>query len=176
MPRSKTSPLNPRTPLPSASEMSFGLVVAEWNRDINEVLLEGAVRTLKAAGCPEYNIQIKYVPGTFELMLGAQFVAEYTDVDAIILLGCTIRDEAGYAATICQGVVQGAVQVQLQWNVPVLLGIIEVDDRTQALSFCGGSAGNQGEFVAAQAINMVKLQVDMEAASPNIISDRREVN
>ena len=61
------------SPLPSAAEMRFGIVVAEWNREVTEALLEGAVRTLRAAGCPDLNIQIKYVPGTFELALGAQF-------------------------------------------------------------------------------------------------------
>ena len=72
------------SPLPSAADMRFGIVVAEWNREVTEALLEGAVRTLRAAGCPDMNIQVKYVPGTFELSLGAQFFAEYTDVDAVI--------------------------------------------------------------------------------------------
>ena len=57
------------TPLPSAEEMRFGIVVAEWNREVTEALLEGAVRTLRNAGCPDMNIQIKYVPGAFELTL-----------------------------------------------------------------------------------------------------------
>ena len=48
------------SPLPSAAEMRFGIVVAEWNREVTEALLEGAVRTLRAAGCPDLNIQIKY--------------------------------------------------------------------------------------------------------------------
>ena len=67
------------SPLPSAADMRFGIVVAEWNREVTEALLEGAVRTLRAAGCPDMNIQVKYVPGTFELSLGAQFFAEYTE-------------------------------------------------------------------------------------------------
>ena len=81
------------SPLPSAADMRFGIVVAEWNREVTEALLEGAVRTLRAAGCPDMNIQIKYVPGTFELSLGAQFFAEYTDVDAVIALGCVIQGD-----------------------------------------------------------------------------------
>ena len=81
------------SPLPSAADMRFGIVVAEWNREVTEALLEGAVRTLRAAGCPDMNIQVKYVPGTFELSLGAQFFAEYTDVDAVIALGCVIQGD-----------------------------------------------------------------------------------
>ena len=53
------------SPLPSAADMRFGIVVAEWNPEVTEGLLSGAVHTLRSAGCPEHNIQIKYVPGTF---------------------------------------------------------------------------------------------------------------
>ena len=106
------------SPLPSAAEMRFGIVVAEWNREVTEALLEGAVRTLRAAGCPDLNIQIKYVPGTFELALGAQFFAEYTDVDAVIALGCVIQGDTRHFDFICQGVTQGITQLQIQWNMP----------------------------------------------------------
>ena len=67
--------------------MRIGIVVSEWNERITGALLEGAVRTLKNAGCDEQNIEVKRVPGTFELSLGAQFFAEYTDVDGVIVLG-----------------------------------------------------------------------------------------
>ena len=141
------------SPLPSAADMRFGIVVAEWNREVTEALLEGAVRTLRAAGCPDMNIQVKYVPGTFELSLGAQFFAEYTDVDAVIALGCVI-----------------------QWNMPIAFGVLTVGDMQQALDRCGGRHGNKGDEAAATAINMVKLQIDMEAASPDHEPDRRNIN
>ena len=141
------------SPLPSAADMRFGIVVAEWNREVTEALLEGAVRTLRNAGCPDMNIQIKYVPGTFELALGAQFFAEYTDVDAVIALGCVIQGDTRHFDFICQGVTQG-----------------------QALDRCGGRLGNKGDEAAATAINMVKLQIDMEAASPDHEPDRRNIN
>ena len=105
-------------PLPSAADMKFGIVVAEWNREITEALLEGAVQTLRSAGCSDLNIQIKYVPGTFELTLGTQFFAEYTDVDAVIALGCVVQGETRHFDFICQGVTQGITQLQIQWNIP----------------------------------------------------------
>ncbi|MDD5602101.1 MAG: 6,7-dimethyl-8-ribityllumazine synthase, partial [Candidatus Izemoplasmatales bacterium] len=82
-----------RGKLPAADDMKFGIVVSEWNPEVTEALLQGAVRTLRRCGCAEHNILIKYVPGTFELALGAQFFAEYTDVDAVIALGCVIQGE-----------------------------------------------------------------------------------
>ena len=132
------------SPLPSAEEMKFGIVVAEWNREVTEALLEGAVRTLRAAGCPDLNIQIKYVPGTFELALGAQFFAEYTDVDAVIALGCVIQGDTRHFDFICQGVTQGITQLQIQWNMPIAFGVLTVNDMQQALDRCGGRHGNKG--------------------------------
>lgn len=164
------------TPLPSAADMKFGIVVSEWNREVTEGLLEGAVRTLRNAGCPDLNIQIKYVPGTFELALGTQFFAEYTDVDAVIALGCVIQGDTRHFDFVCQGATQGITQVQIQWNMPVAFGVLTVDDLQQALDRSGGKHGNKGDEAAATVIQMVKLQNDMEAASPDAIPDRKNVN
>ncbi len=163
-------------PLPSAADMKFGIVVAEWNREVTEALLEGAVRTLRNAGCPDLNIQIKYVPGTFELTLGAQFFAEYTDVDAVIVLGCVVQGDTRHFDFICQGTTQGIIQLQIEWNMPVIFGVLTVNDMQQAIERAGGRLGNKGDEAAATAINMVKLQIDMEAASPEHVPDRKNIN
>ncbi len=162
--------------LPSAAEMSFGIVVAEWNREVTEALLEGAVRTLRAAGCPDHNIHIEFVPGTFELTLGAHFFAEYTEVDAVIALGCVIQGETRHFDFICQGVTQGITQLQIQWNMPIAFGVLTVDNQQQALDRAGGKYGNKGDEAAAAAIQMVQLQIEMDAASPNHAADRNKVN
>ena len=104
--------------LPSAAGMKFGIVVSEWNEQITEALLQGAVKTLKEAGCDEQNIIIKHVPGTFELPLGAQFFAEYTDVDGVIALGCVIQGETRHFDYVCMGVTQGITQLMLSWSMP----------------------------------------------------------
>jgi len=163
-------------PLPSAEEMKFGIVVAEWNREITESLLNGAVRTLRKAGCADHNIEIKYVPGTFELPLGVQFFAEYTDVDAVIALGCVVQGDTRHFDFICQGATQGIVQLQLQWNMPISFGILTTNDMQQAMDRAGGKLGNKGDEAAAAAIQMVQLQNEMEAASPEHTPDRKTIN
>ncbi len=163
-------------PLPSAADMKFGIVVAQWNSEVTEALLEGAVRTLHSAGCSDLNIQIKYVPGTFELTLGAQFFAEYTDVDAVIALGCVVQGDTRHFDFICQGATQGIIQLQIQWNMPIAFGILTVDNMQQAMDRCGGRLGNKGDEAAATAIQMVKLQNDMEDASPNSVPDRKSIS
>ncbi len=164
------------SPLPSAAEMSFGIVVAEWNSDITNALLEGAIKTLTQAGCPETNIHVKYVPGTFELTMGAQLFAQYTEVDAVIAIGCVIKGDTPHFDYICQGVTQGLTQLQTQWNMPVIFGVLTVNNLEQAEDRAGGKHGNKGDEAAATAVRMVQLQVEMEATSPMANLDPRTVN
>ncbi len=160
--------------IPSAEGFKFGIVVAEWNWEVTGALLEGAVKTLVQAGCAESDILIRKVPGTFELTLGAQFFAEYTDVDAVIVLGCVIQGETRHFDFICQGVTQGVTQVSLTWNMPVIFGVLTTEDLQQALDRAGGKHGNKGDEAAATAISMVALQNEME--ENEMENDRKTVD
>ena len=151
------------SPLPNAENLSVGIVVAEWNRSITNALAEGAINTLKQAGCKEENIIVRYVPGTFELTLGAQYFAEYTDVDAIIVLGCVIQGDTPHFDYVCSGVTQGITQLQIQWNIPIAFGVLTVLNEQQALDRAGGSLGNKGDEAAAAALHMAALQLEMVA-------------
>jgi len=159
--------------LPSARDMKFGIVVSEWNSRVTGALLEGAVSTLRRAGCEEHNILVKQVPGTFELALGAQYFAEYTDVDGVIVLGCVIQGETRHFDYVCQGVTQGVTQLMLSWNMPVAFGVLTTDNLQQALDRAGGKYGNKGDEAAVAAIRMVALQIEME---PEESEDRKKIN
>ena len=76
----------------SAEELTFGIVVSEWNSDITDKLYEGACDTLLKYGASEDDIIIKHVPGSFELTKGAKLFIDYKSVDAVIAIGCVIRD------------------------------------------------------------------------------------
>jgi 6,7-dimethyl-8-ribityllumazine synthase len=151
--------------IPSAKNMRFGIVVATWNSDITERLLEGAVAGLLKAGCLESNIAVKHVPGTVELTLGAQFFAEYTDVDAVIVLGCVIQGDTRHFDFVCQSVTQGITQLMISWNMPIAFGVLTTDNMQQALDRAGGCLGNKGQEAAATAIQMVALQNEMDMAA-----------
>ena len=105
--------------VPNAQNMKFGIVVAEWNYEVTGALAQGAFDTLVKHGAQTDNILIKHVPGTFELSLGGQLMAQRQDVDAIILLGCVIQGETRHFDFICQGVAQGATDLNLKFNKPV---------------------------------------------------------
>jgi 6,7-dimethyl-8-ribityllumazine synthase len=148
--------------LPDASDMKFGIVVAEWNMEITKNLLEGALLTLEKKGVKEKNINVKWVPGSFELTLGAQFFAEYTDVDGIICLGCVIQGETPHFTYICQGITMGITELNLDYNKPFIFGILTTDTLQQAIDRSGGKHGNKGDEAAVTAIKMVALQRNME--------------
>ena len=148
--------------VPDGIEMKFGIVVSEWNYEVTGALARGAVETLKKHGVEDENIFVKHVPGSFELTLGGQFFAEYTDVDAIILLGCVIQGETRHFDFICQGVAKGATDLNIKYNLPVIFGVLTTDNQQQAVDRAGGKLGNKGDAAAVTAIKMVSLQISFE--------------
>jgi 6,7-dimethyl-8-ribityllumazine synthase len=148
--------------VPDASDMRFGIVVSDWNMEVTWELLEGAVKTLKKHGAATKNIVIKHVPGSFELTLGAQFLAEYDDLDAVICLGCVIQGETPHFNYICQGVTQGITQLNLEYNLPFIFGVLTTLDQQQAVDRAGGKHGNKGDEAAVTAIKMAALQRETE--------------
>ncbi|MDP2336480.1 MAG: 6,7-dimethyl-8-ribityllumazine synthase [Bacteroidota bacterium] len=147
--------------VPSASEMKFGIVVAEWNYEITGALAQGAVDTLKKHGARDENISIKHVPGTFELTLGAQYLAEFSNVDAILVLGCVIQGETRHFDFICAGVTQGITSLNIKYNKPFIFGVLTTDNQQQALDRAGGKLGNKGDEAAVTAIKMLGLKSDL---------------
>ena len=148
--------------VPDASKMKFGIVVADWNNDITWQLLEGSLNTLKEHGASENNIIVRHVPGSFELTLGAQFLAEYEDLDAVICLGCVIQGETPHFTYICQGVTQGITQLNLEYNLPFIFGVLTTNTKQQAIDRCGGKHGNKGIESAVTAIKMAAFQRELE--------------
>ena len=148
--------------IPDASEMRFGVVVSDWNRDVTWSLMKGTVKTLKNHGTKDDNILVKHVPGSFELTLGAQFLAEYDDLDAVICLGCVIQGETPHFTFICQGVTQGITQLNMEYNIPFIFGVLTTITRQQAIDRSGGKLGNKGDEAALTAIKMAALHREME--------------
>ena len=143
--------------IPDASNMSFGIVVAEWNPEINGALLEGAVRTLKTHGALPENIHVKTVPGSFELIYGAHMMTLKGDYDAIIILGSVIRGETPHFDYICQGVTYGIARLNATSEIPVIYGLLTTNDLQQAKDRSGGKLGNKGDECAIDAIKMAKF-------------------
>ena len=143
--------------VPDASNMCFGIVVAEWNPEVTGALLDGCVGTLEKHGAIPENIHVKTVPGSFELIYGAHQMSLNDGYDAIIILGCVIRGETAHFDYICQGVTQGIARLNATGSIPVIYGLLTTNDLQQAKDRSGGRLGNKGDECAIDAIKMAKF-------------------
>ena len=135
----------------------FAIVVAEWNRSITEKLVAGAMETLAASGVDEQRIDLAWVPGSWEIPIVAQRLAQSRQYAAIITLGAVIRGETTHDQHINRGVSLALVEIALSNDVPVLFGILTCNSMEQAIHRAGGNVGNKGSECAEAALKMVGL-------------------
>ena len=144
--------------IPNASQMSFGIVVSEWNENITFNLLKGAYDTLVENGVLEENIIVKYVPGTYELPIATQLMFEHTTVDAQIAIGSVIQGETKHFDFVCEATTQGIKDVNLKYGKPVIFCVLTDNNLQQAIDRSGGKHGNKGIECAVAAIKMVAFK------------------
>jgi 6,7-dimethyl-8-ribityllumazine synthase len=139
-------------------DKKFGMIVSEWNETITNSLLEGALEVLLEQGAKRKNIIIQYVPGSFELSLGAQLLAQEKSIDTVITLGCGIQGETRHFDFICAAVAQGLTNVGLKYNKPIIFGVLTTNNMQQAIDRSGGKYGNKGKEAAITAIKMLNFK------------------
>ncbi len=137
--------------------LKFGLVVSRFNEFITKKLLEGAQDALLRHDVSQENIDVAWVPGSFELPLIAQKLAQTKRYDAIICLGAVIRGGTPHFEYIAAEVTKGIAQVGLSSGLPVIYGIVTADSLEQAIERAGTKEGNQGFKAATTAIEMANL-------------------
>ena len=143
------------------SKLTIGIVAAEWNDNVIEPLLKGAIETLLENGVDERNILISRVPGTVELTYGAAHMIQFSTTDAVIVLGCVVRGDTPHFDYVCDSVTQGVTQLNLRSEnpVPVIFGVITTNTMEQALDRAGGKMGNKGSECAATALKMTQIYI-----------------
>jgi len=141
--------------IPNAENMRFGIVVSEWNEKITTGLLNGALTALKENGAKEENILVQFVPGSFELPLGAQHLFEYKKVDGVVCLGSVVQGETKHFDFVCTGTTQGIMDVSLKYDKPVIFGLLTDNTMQQAIDRSGGKYGNKGIDCALACIKMI---------------------
>jgi len=144
--------------IPDGSSLKIGIVVAEWNEEVTAALLEGSLETLKKHHVTEEHIKIITVPGSFELPYGARILAEQFMPHAVICLGCVIQGETRHFDYICQGVTTGISELNLDYDIPFIFGVLTTEDQQQALDRAGGKYGNKGDEAAVTALKMAALR------------------
>jgi len=149
--------------IPSAKPYRFGIVVAEWNREITDALYQGAYESLLEHGALKKNIFSYPVPGSFELISGADLLLKNHKLDAVICLGCVIQGETRHFDFICNAVANGISNVAIKYSKPVIFGVLTTDNQQQAVDRAGGKHGNKGEEGAVTAIKMAYLAETLKA-------------
>lgn len=144
--------------IPNGADFKVGIVVSEWNDNITLNLLAGAKQTLLENGVPESNIMIRFVPGAFELPLGAQLMLDNTDVDGVIAIGVVIQGETKHFDYVCQGTTQGIMHLNLEYNSPVAFCLLTDNNIQQSIDRSGGKHGNKGIECAIACMKMIFLK------------------
>ncbi len=137
--------------------LKFGLVVSRFNEFITRKLLDGAQDALLRHGVSEADVDVAWVPGSFEIPLVAMRLARSKRYDAVICLGAVVRGATPHFEYIASEVAKGIAKVSLDTGLPVSFGIITADTLEQAIERAGTKAGNKGFDAAVDAIEMANL-------------------
>lgn len=140
--------------LPRVEGMRVAIVQAEWNEHITGALTRGALDVFKREGFSDDDVQVFKVPGAVELTFGASQLIESSLFDAVIVFGCVIRGGTPHFDYVCQSVTQGVTALNADCDIPVIFGVLTVDNEQDALDRAGGKLGNKGSEAAEAAIKM----------------------
>ena len=140
---------------PCGKGYKVGIVYAEWNEEITHALRDGAIKTLCDNGVNAEDITVASVPGSFELIFGASQMVKSGKYDAVIAIGCVIRGDTPHFDYICEGVTAGLSKLNVEYDVPVIFGLITTNTLLQAQERSGGRLGNKGDECAVTALHMI---------------------
>ena len=141
----------------TANNNRFCIIVARFNEFITSKLLSGALDELRRHGVSEDNIDVVWVPGSFEIPLIAQKCAQTKRYDAIITLGAIIRGATAHFDYVSAELSKGIANVSLNEGIPVIFGVLTTENIEQAIERAGTKAGNKGSDAARTAIETVNL-------------------
>mgnify|MGYP001566879545 CR=1 FL=1 len=151
--------------------LRFGIVIARFNEFITSKLLGGAMDALVRHGVREADIDVAWVPGSFEIPIAAKRMAQGGRYSAVICLGAVIRGATPHFDIVAAEVSKGVAQVSLETGIPVMFGVITADTIEQAIERAGTKAGNKGFDAAVGAIEMANVL--KELGRPKVRRGRR---
>jgi len=137
--------------------MKIAIITSRFNDAITNALKAGAVERLKEKGIADHQITCVDVPGAIEIPLMAKLLAKQNQYDAIICLGAVIRGETTHYDYVCEQVSFGCQHVMMQFDIPVIFGVLTTENEDQALDRVGGAHGHKGKDAADTALEMIAL-------------------
>jgi 6,7-dimethyl-8-ribityllumazine synthase len=144
-------------------DLTLAIVVSRFNQRLTERLLVGAQEALAKHGVDPERVDVVHVPGSFELPLTAQRLAETGRYQAVVCLGCVLRGETPHFEYVAGQAASGIARVGLDTRIPVIFGVVTADTLQQALDRAGGREGNKGFDAVLTAIEMANLLKKLDA-------------
>jgi 6,7-dimethyl-8-ribityllumazine synthase len=132
----------------------YAIIASRWNGEIVDALVDGACQVLADHGVGDDMLDVLRVPGAWELPVLAKQLAAGGRYAAIVALGCVVRGETRHFEHVADQCAAGLMRVALDSGVPVLDGVLAVEDEADAWARAGGARGNKGASVAQVAIEM----------------------
>jgi len=139
----------------------YCLVAARFNESYVRRLVDGALGSLRQRGAVEEDLEVVWVPGSFELPLACRWAAGTGRFDAVLAFGVLIRGETEHFRLVADASTRGLLDVMLETGVPVVDGVLAVHDAGQAEARSGGAMGNRGSEVALAAVAMANLRREL---------------
>lgn len=143
--------------LTSAAGFRFAVVVARFNEIVTRPLLEGALDTFKKYSVKEEDIDVVWVPGSFEIGVVAERLGKSRKYQAILCIGAVIRGDTSHYDAVANSAASGVLSAGLSSGVPCIFGVLTCENMEQALNRAGGKSGNKGAETALTAIEMASL-------------------
>lgn len=142
--------------------LKIAIVVSRFNEFLTSNLIEGAYDCLDRHGVKEEDVEVAWVPGSFEIPLAAMKLAAGKKFDAVICLGTLIRGDTPHFDYIAKAAANGIAEVSMKTGVPAIFGIVTADTLDQAIQRCGTKDGNKGWQAALSAIEMSNLSKELK--------------
>lgn len=142
---------------PLKKQFNVAIITSRFNEPVTLKLTNSAITRLKELEFREDQITTVTVPGAVEVPLIAQKLAQTHAYEAIICLGCVIRGETSHYDYVCEQVSQGCQRVALDYNIPVIFGILTTENGEQAFARAGGHHSDKGREAVDTAVEMVSL-------------------
>jgi 6,7-dimethyl-8-ribityllumazine synthase len=149
----------------SGAGLRLGIVVSRFNGFITERLLEAALDALTRGGAKGDDVDVAYVPGSFELPLAAKKMAGTGRYDALIAIGCILRGETAHYDYVCSETSRGLQLAQMDTGVPIMFCVLTCDTLEQAIDRAGLKGGNKGFEAGLGALEMGQLSRKLREAT-----------
>jgi len=142
---------------PAGRAQKFAIIAARFNERITKRLVDAAASVLASHGIPARDVEVCWIPGSFELPQAAAHLAATGRYAAIVCVGVVIRGQTPHFEHVAREAASGIQHVALTSGVPATFGVVTALSEEQAWDRAGGEVGNRGEEAAEAALEMAEF-------------------